>query len=314
MCVNGLLTQKVSDAIFEIIVVDDCSKELCSNFLKNQLAANENLKVIRHSSNKGLAAARNTGARGARYQILIFLDSDIVPGPNFIQSHVDLHSAHPDEAIAVVSNLSYPNEVVQKSNFARYMNSRYLGNRAILLKSLVSYENLPAKNFGGGICSLRHSTFFEVGCFDETFVRYGGEDEEMGCRLRAANIAIKFCPSARAIHHDYVNLKRSRDKTIEWVLNALPLLESKHPQYLLSTSVKYVKRPSSSVVDARYLIYYASKCVLNSLTTRALEKILQLLDGVKILYFPPLYRVLFLAWFVNGQKLHFKERYSAVWQ
>ena len=28
MCVNGLLTQKVSDAIFEIIVVDDCSKEL----------------------------------------------------------------------------------------------------------------------------------------------------------------------------------------------------------------------------------------------------------------------------------------------
>jgi hypothetical protein len=50
------------------------------------------------------------------------------------------------------------------------------------------------------------------------------------------------------------------------------------------------------------------------LTTRALEKILQLLDGVKILYFPPLYRVLFLAWFVNGQKLHFKERYSAVWQ
>jgi GT2 family glycosyltransferase len=313
-CVNALLVQKVCDLLFEIIVVDDCSKELCSDVLKDLIFKNRNLRVVRHSKNKGLAAARNTGARSAQNQIVIFLDSDIVPNTNYIQSNADLFRAHFDEEIAVVSNLSYPNEMVQKSNFARYMNNRYLGNRTWLLKRLVNYEDLPGKNFGGGICALRLTTFFEVGGFDETFVKYGGEDEDMGCRLRAANIPIKFCPDAKAIHHDYVALERSRDKTIEWVLNAFPILNKKHPQYFSGTAVKYFKQPSDSVLDLNCVIHYGSKRVFNPLIIITLEKCLGLLDGIKFFYFPPLYRILFLAWFVNGQKLQFKKKYSPVWQ
>jgi GT2 family glycosyltransferase len=314
MCVNSLLVQKVRDSSFEVIVVDDCSKELCSEVLEDLLGSNKNLSVVRHSNNKGLAAARNTGARSSRNQILIFLDSDIVPEPDFIQSHLDLHRSYPDEAIAVISNLSYPDEVVQKSNFARYMNGRYLGNRAGLLKKLLNYDDLPAKNFGGGICSLRRTTFFEVGCFDEKFIKYGGEDEEMGCRLRLANVSIKFCPNAKAIHHDNVTIKRSRDKTTEWVLNALPLLDTKHPQYFLSTSIKYVRRKPGSVSSLQLVVYSIAKCVLNRFTMVALENVLEALDGVKLFYFPPLYRALSLAWLLNGQKVRSQKTYSSVWK
>ena len=62
-----------SPTVDEIIVVDDCStdstREVCAEF-------SEAVKYIRHSSNRGASAARNTGIREARNEWVAFLDSD----------------------------------------------------------------------------------------------------------------------------------------------------------------------------------------------------------------------------------------------
>ena len=62
-----------SPTVDEIIVVDDCStdstRHACSQF-------GEAVKYIRHSSNRGASAARNTGIREARNEWIAFLDSD----------------------------------------------------------------------------------------------------------------------------------------------------------------------------------------------------------------------------------------------
>ena len=57
----------------EIIVVDDCSsdatEEVCAGF-------GDRIRYLRHSENRGAAAARNTGIRAATSEWIAFLDAD----------------------------------------------------------------------------------------------------------------------------------------------------------------------------------------------------------------------------------------------
>ncbi len=70
--VRSVLKQTFGD--FELLVIDDCSPdrsvEICEAF------NDPRIRVIRHSKNRGLAGARNTGIRHARGKLLAFLDSD----------------------------------------------------------------------------------------------------------------------------------------------------------------------------------------------------------------------------------------------
>jgi hypothetical protein len=59
----------------EIILVDDCSSaEIVPEAAK--LIASNNIRVIRHSKNQGLSAARNTGISAATREYVVPLDAD----------------------------------------------------------------------------------------------------------------------------------------------------------------------------------------------------------------------------------------------
>lgn len=59
---------------FEIIVVDDCSKDATVEVV--QKIADSRVKIHRHSENQGASAARNTAIKSASGKYLAFLDSD----------------------------------------------------------------------------------------------------------------------------------------------------------------------------------------------------------------------------------------------
>ena len=67
--VQSVLAQTCQD--FEIVVVDDGSPEPIRLRLPDA-----RLRVLRHETNRGPAAARNTGIRAARGELVAFLDSD----------------------------------------------------------------------------------------------------------------------------------------------------------------------------------------------------------------------------------------------
>ena len=312
-CVDGLYQQGLNEAFFEVIVVDDCSQIDSKIFLGDQLRVHQNLRVIRHESNRGLAAARNTGAFNANYEIILFLDSDIVPELGFLQAHLDLHSRFPDELIAGVSNLKYPNDIVAASNFVRFVNSRYLGNRDYSSQAKLNYEDLPAKNFGGGISSMQRSLFVALSGFDTKFIKYGGEDEEMGCRIKKAGTRIVFIESAKAIHYDTVNLSRFRLKMEEWSQNALPILVNKHPEYLSSTALGTIMiRELDSFPTC--LLQLALKCIFSCSLLSFLEKMLSRTDGLKMFYFPKCYRLLIAGWIYNGRIASPVDARDGVWK
>jgi glycosyltransferase involved in cell wall biosynthesis len=61
---------------YEIIVVDDGSKDKTGEIADRLAKTNEHVRVIHHSPNKGYGAALTTGFRAAEGDYLMFMDSD----------------------------------------------------------------------------------------------------------------------------------------------------------------------------------------------------------------------------------------------
>lgn len=72
-CITSILCQTCQD--YEIILVDDGSKDRSGEMCDVYAAEHEKIRVI-HQENAGLSAARNTGARHAVGEYIVFLDSD----------------------------------------------------------------------------------------------------------------------------------------------------------------------------------------------------------------------------------------------
>lgn len=72
--VDSVLNQTFQD--FELILVDDCSTDASSNIMDDYEKRDYRVRTIRHDTNMGLSAARNTGIEHAQGKYILFWDSD----------------------------------------------------------------------------------------------------------------------------------------------------------------------------------------------------------------------------------------------
>ena len=73
-CMDSVFSQSLEN--LEIICVNDCSTDNSSSMLDRYALQTDQIRIIEHSENQGLAAARNTGLESARGEYVYFLDSD----------------------------------------------------------------------------------------------------------------------------------------------------------------------------------------------------------------------------------------------
>jgi len=81
--VDSLLAQDMQSSEYEIILVDDESRDVCPQICDEYAAVHENIRVI-HRKNGGLSAARNSGVEVAQGEYLMFVDSDDYIEPNVL--------------------------------------------------------------------------------------------------------------------------------------------------------------------------------------------------------------------------------------
>ena len=70
LCLEAVLSSECSN--FEVIVVDDKSTDNSVEIINKY-----NVRLLMHNENQGQAAARNTGAKQAKGEILLFTDGDV---------------------------------------------------------------------------------------------------------------------------------------------------------------------------------------------------------------------------------------------
>ena len=89
-----------SFANWECIVVDDASTDLSLREIWRVAKSDERFRVLRHRTNSGLSASRNTGLRAARGRYITFLDADdLLMKESLMDRVITLSNASNDEHV-----------------------------------------------------------------------------------------------------------------------------------------------------------------------------------------------------------------------
>jgi glycosyltransferase involved in cell wall biosynthesis len=219
MGLPALVQQTVPAGEFEVLVVDDGSTDDTQDRFIS-LSLPESFRYIRQS-NQGAAVARNRGAADARGDILVFLDSDVVPDPTLLEEHLTSHRVH-DHVLTVGKTRALP---------AQHFDLFYqvLGEDVFAFdqgdeEKQVTFQEVLSRNF-----SLPRESFFEVGGFDQEFPRSGFEDIEFAYRATQLGFDVVYNPRAAGDHHHTGTLS----DVSRWMYNyqaSAALLMKKHPE------------------------------------------------------------------------------------
>jgi glycosyltransferase involved in cell wall biosynthesis len=167
--------QNLSSDLFEVIVTDDAPDHETRDSLKRDFP------WVLHNPGpqKGPASNRNSGAKSARGEWLIFLDDDCLPQPSFLSSYIEAINRNPGYQV-------------------------FEGRTSAERPKTSLDEEAPINDDGGYLWScnflIKRKLFFELGGFCELYPYACMEDVDFREQLKARDVKFLFAPKASVIH------------------------------------------------------------------------------------------------------------------
>ena len=214
-CLNLLRAQNQKN--FEVIVVIDGSTDNTEQKISGLFIKEFPLNVI-HQLNAGRAQTRNIGVKHANSDLLIFLDDDMLPDPEFVEKHSSFHQTN---ANSILIGNGYRNPNASNKSFYKY---------------LIEEEKKWQKNLSGEpfdvqfdsfiftACnmSLPRNLFQSLGGFDSRLT--DGEDFQFGAIALKKKIKITFNRNVIAWHNDSPDIRTYIKRHQEYISGRKQLL------------------------------------------------------------------------------------------
>lgn len=173
-CLESVVKQTFAGMI-ECILVDDCGSDnsiaLAQHFIENNYNPRFTFKILHHSKNRGLSAARNTGVIEATGNFIFFLDSDDAITTECIEQMMEVVEKYPNvemvqgginniagKAIYDIQNKNLPDYcdnvrwiknnllltyLIPGSSWNKLINRQFLLNHQITQVEGIIYEDAP---------------------------------------------------------------------------------------------------------------------------------------------------------------------------
>lgn len=214
---------KQTNKLFEVVVVDDGSnnplKTLCASF-QEQLTLHYYYKT-----NSGPGKSRNFGMQKANGNYFIFLDSDTIVPPDYIESianelsinYVDAFGG-PDDADDSFTNLQ---KAITFSMTSLLTTGGIRGGK----KQIGKFQ---PRSFNMGIS---REAYNKTGGFADLRV---GEDPDLSMRLWENGLETRLFTNSKVIHKRRTSLKKFAKQVYQFGV-ARPILNQRHPSYVKPT-------------------------------------------------------------------------------
>jgi glycosyltransferase involved in cell wall biosynthesis len=180
------LCRQRSETAHELLVVDDGATDATP-----EVAERFGVRLVRHGERRSLNAARNTGLREARADLIAFVDDDVLVPPGWLDKLAEGAARHP-EAEAFGGPI--------RARFEGHA-PRGCGREDPPITTLdLGDQDVEAPMVWGANFAVRRAAVERVGKFDEGLDRAHGDEEEWLLRLREAGGRIVYLAGAGLDH------------------------------------------------------------------------------------------------------------------
>lgn len=259
--INSVLAQSFSH--FELLLINDCSPDnslsICKKF------SDPRIRIIEHTHNQGLAAARNTGIFHAKGQYVAFIDSDDMWHSEKLAQHV----AHLDNAPEVGISFS-------RSLFMNYQGQKLNVYQMPQLTNIQPEDLLCRNPVGNGSAPvIRRETLTDISYQssekDETYACYFDrsfrQSEDIECWLRIVTTThwkIEGIPApltlyrlnAQGLSSDLNKQYASWNKMISKARGYAPELLAQHEDKARAYQLRYIARQAIRNRDGKAAVKY----------------------------------------------------------
>ena len=190
LLLDDLARQELAPSAYEVIVVDDGSKQPVAPLLAGY-APPYALRVLTQA-NGGAARARDAGVRAAKAPIVIITDDDMRVDAHFLAAHTRAHDAG---ATVVLGHIAASEHLAGMPVFERFHAHQLARFVAGVQKGRIAPHGVHVCT---GNVSFRREDYLQLGGFDAQLQR--SEDRELGVRLEGAGAKLSFALDAVTRH------------------------------------------------------------------------------------------------------------------
>lgn len=239
-CIKSICSSKTSFS-YEIIVIDNNSEE----DVQSLTAVAPFIQVIQLTKNVGFAAANNIGAKQARGECLLFLNSDTRVEENTLEDALSFLHSHkqysggtckimlPDGSLDYACHRGFPSIWASCTYFLGlerlFPHSTFFGQYHMTYLDINSIH--PISVVSGAFLLIYKSVYDKLQGFDESFFMYG-EDIDLCYRLYLAGKLLFYNPMSKIIH-----LKKQSGR-----LNQNSQIRKKTLQYFYATMLQFYNK------------------------------------------------------------------------
>lgn len=163
---------------FEIIVIDDGSKDDSISFIKENYA---NVKLLINDQNRGFSYTCNHGIREAKYELILLLNSDVKLTPDYFE-HQWKYFGKPDTFGVMARIMSFDESRIEDAaRFLYYGGCRIKANKFYYSENPED-ENVYTAYLSGANALVDTQKLKELGGFDEIYSPFSSEDFDLSLR------------------------------------------------------------------------------------------------------------------------------------
>lgn len=242
-CVRSVIEQygeQIKNNEVEIIVVDNASTDGSAEAIGNFKSQISNLKLINNRENYGFSKGNNIGAKEARGEFILFLNSDTQSRDGGFLRMVNFMEKNPKIGVLGGKLLS-PDGSTQASTGKFYNLYNVVivllgGERVGLIRKNPKIRG-PVDWVSGASMMVRKNVFEKLKGFDENFFMYI-EDMELCYRFKKIGYQTYFFENIKLMHKELGSSNRSF--AINQIYKGLLYFYKKHKPYWQYLAVKTV--------------------------------------------------------------------------